>query len=153
MNETLDSDSLEKIDNLFDDNSREEKVEEYLKFYLHFGACCLVWFIYLPVLIFICSFLSELFRFRLILGFILFQIKLKFCFKFYFLGIRFFVNFISVVVLFYIMWSPKTPLKLPGKKKKKYEFSNLQYMYNNDGMDHDDGQLKIVKENNLINLT
>ena len=31
-------------------------------------------------------------------------------------GIRYFVNFISVVVLCYIMWSPKTPLRLPGKK-------------------------------------
>lgn len=52
------------------------------------------------------------------------------------------------------MWSPKSPLMLPGKKEKKYEFSNLQYVYNNDGMDHDDGQLKIVnKDRNLINLT
>lgn len=83
VNETLDSDGLDKFDNFFDDNSREEKVEKYLKFYLHFGACCLVWFIYLPVLIFICSFLSELYRFRLILGIVL--NKINFLLNFFFL--------------------------------------------------------------------
>ncbi|RNA41211.1 transmembrane protein -like [Brachionus plicatilis] len=138
VDKTIMTDSLDKSESFFDNTSREEKVEKYMTFYLHYGACCLVWFIYLPVLIFICSFVSELFRFRLILG------------------IRFFVNFLSVVVLFYIMWSPKTPLKLPGKKKEKYEFANLQYIYNNDGMAHDDGQLIMIKENNqaenLINL-
>lgn len=53
------------------------------------------------------------------------------------------------------MWSPKTPLKLPGKKEKKYEFANMQYMYNNDEIEHDNGKLVLIKDNrdqNLINL-
>lgn len=79
-----------------DNKNKEDRVRSYQKFYLHYGACSLVWFIYLPVLIFITSFVTELYRLRLVLS------------------IRYFVNFISVVVLFYIMWSPKTPLKLPG---------------------------------------
>jgi hypothetical protein len=48
--------------------SRDERLRSYQKFYLHFGACCLVWFIYLPVLIFVTSFVSELFRLRLVLS-------------------------------------------------------------------------------------
>jgi hypothetical protein len=47
---------------------REERLRSYQKFYLHFGACCLVWFIYLPVLICVTSFVSELFRLRLVLS-------------------------------------------------------------------------------------
>lgn len=37
-------------------------------FYLHFGAWSLVWFIYLPVLVFISQFVSDLFRFRLFIS-------------------------------------------------------------------------------------
>ena len=37
-------------------------------FYLHFGAWSLVWFIYLPVLVFISNLVSELFRFRLFIS-------------------------------------------------------------------------------------
>jgi hypothetical protein len=37
-------------------------------FYLHFGACSLVWFIYLPILVFIAVFVSDLFRFRLMIS-------------------------------------------------------------------------------------
>ena len=37
-------------------------------FYLHFGAWSLVWFIYLPVLVIILTFVSELFRFRLFIS-------------------------------------------------------------------------------------
>lgn len=132
------NENLEKNENFMENYSRAERVEKYQKFYLHYGACCLVWFIYLPVLVFITSFVSELYRLRLVLS------------------IRYFVNFISVVVLFYIMWSPKTPLKLPGKKGKKYEFSSLQYMYSNEGVEHDEGQMISLNNNredgNLINF-
>lgn len=48
--------------------SKEERLRSYQKFYLHYGACCLVWFIYLPMLIFVTSFVSELFRLRLVLS-------------------------------------------------------------------------------------
>ncbi len=48
--------------------SKEERYRSYQKFYLHYGACSLVWFIYLPVLIFITSFISELYRLRLVLS-------------------------------------------------------------------------------------
>lgn len=51
--------------------SVEERLTSYQKFYLHFGACSLVWFIYLPCLIFITSFVSELYRLRLVLSKIL----------------------------------------------------------------------------------
>jgi hypothetical protein len=47
---------------------RKLKLKNLQKFYLHYGACCLVWFIYLPLLIFVTSFVSELSRFRLILS-------------------------------------------------------------------------------------
>lgn len=97
--------------NTFDSLTVDERLKKYQKFYLHYGACCLVWFIYLPILIFITSFVSELYRLRLVLS------------------IRYFVNFISVIVLFYIMWSTKTPLKLPGKKYNKYEQINLQFHF------------------------
>ena len=33
--------------------SVSQRLRKYQKFYLHYGACCLVWFIYLPILIFI----------------------------------------------------------------------------------------------------
>ncbi|CAF1065059.1 unnamed protein product [Brachionus calyciflorus] len=132
------NENLEKNEIFLENYTRDQRVEKYQKFYLHYGACCLVWFIYLPVLVFITSFVSELFRLRLLLS------------------IRYFVNFISVVVLFYIMWSPKTPLNLPGKKGKKYEFTNIQYMYANDGHDNEDGHIVNVARNkddeNLINF-
>ena len=48
--------------------TKEERLLSYQKFYLHYGACSLVWFIYLPVLIFITSFVSELYRLRLVLS-------------------------------------------------------------------------------------
>jgi len=47
---------------------KKEKLKSLQKFYLHYGACCLVWFIYLPLLIFVTSFVSELSRLRLILS-------------------------------------------------------------------------------------
>ena len=53
-------------------------------------------------------------------------------------GIRYFVNFISAVVLFYIMWSPKTPLKLPGKKPKT---AQLFYM---DGPELDENDSDVL---------
>ena len=48
--------------------SKQERLKTYRIFYLHYGACSLVWFIYLPVLIFITSFITELYRFRLVLS-------------------------------------------------------------------------------------
>ena len=44
--------------------AKEIRFKKFQKFYLHYGACCLVWFIYLPILIFITSFISELYRLR-----------------------------------------------------------------------------------------
>jgi hypothetical protein len=56
------------INSLDNSMTKEEKFKKYQKFYLHYGACCLVWFIYLPMLVFVTSFLSELFRLRLVLS-------------------------------------------------------------------------------------
>lgn len=53
--------------------NKEERLLSYQKFYLHYGACSLVWFIYLPVLIFITSFVSELYRLRLVLSKLIFK--------------------------------------------------------------------------------
>lgn len=62
-------DTTKLKDNKFYENySKEERIRSYKKFYLHYGACCLVWFIYLPVLIFVTSFVSELFRLRLVIS-------------------------------------------------------------------------------------
>ena len=47
---------------------KNDLFKKYQKFYLHYGACSLVWFIYLPILIFITSFISELYRLRLVLS-------------------------------------------------------------------------------------
>jgi hypothetical protein len=64
--------------NYIENMSKEDRLRKYQTFYLHYGACCLVWFIYLPVLIFITSFVSELYRLRLVLGkFRLFYGKIK----------------------------------------------------------------------------
>ncbi len=45
-------------------------VHDLKSFYLHFCACCLVWFVYLPILVSILKFVTELFRFRLMLSMI-----------------------------------------------------------------------------------
>jgi hypothetical protein len=51
-------------------------------------------------------------------------------------GIRYFVNFITVLILMFIMWSEKTPLKLPGKRSDdsiKYEVTNSEiFSYSSD---------------------
>ena len=74
--------------------------------------------------------MSELYRLRLVLS------------------IRYFVNFISVVILFYIMWSPKTPLKLPGKKlPTKYELINLQYLLDTESNEAADGDEDVLYVN------
>jgi hypothetical protein len=62
---------------------------------------------------------------------------------FLFEGIRYFVNFISVVVLIYIMLSPKLPLKLPGKKAPiKQDMYNLEYMFNHETNENDNDAFK-----------
>jgi hypothetical protein len=38
------------------------------KFYLHFGAGFLVWFVYLPLVSFVCSFVSSLWRYKMIIS-------------------------------------------------------------------------------------
>ena len=81
-----------------DESDKDGRLKSLQVFYLHFGACSLVWFIYMPVLIFITSFVSELYRMRLVLG------------------IRYLINYLTVLLLFFIMRSPTSPLKLPGKK-------------------------------------
>lgn len=53
---------------VFERMSSEERLHNYMKFYLHYGACSLVWFINLPVIIFVTSFVSELYRPRLVLS-------------------------------------------------------------------------------------
>nr|QVK45727.1 G protein-coupled receptor [Proales similis] len=78
--------------------TRVTKLRSFERFYLHFGACSLVWFIYFPILIAISIFLSDLYRLRLIIS------------------IKFLVNFMSALVLMYVAMSPVTPLVLPGKK-------------------------------------
>ncbi len=47
---------------------KRERLKTLQIFYLHYGACSMVWFIYLPCLIFITSFVTELYRIRLVLG-------------------------------------------------------------------------------------
>lgn len=45
------------------------------------------------------------------------------------------------------MWSPKTPLKLPGKKPPiKYELTNLQYLYSQEEEDQDESILYSANE-------
>ena len=45
-----------------------ERVPEKHRFYLHFGAGFLVWFVYLPILALICSQISALWRYKTILS-------------------------------------------------------------------------------------
>jgi hypothetical protein len=49
-------------------NTSTTNLNELRSFYLHFCACSLVWFIYLPILVSILKFVTELFRFRLMLS-------------------------------------------------------------------------------------
>ena len=53
---------------IYENYSAEERLNNYRKFYLHYGACSLVWFINLPVIIFVTSFVSEIARPRLVLS-------------------------------------------------------------------------------------
>lgn len=53
---------------IYENFTIDEKLLNYQKFYLHYGACSLVWFINLPVIIFVTSFVSELSRPRLVLS-------------------------------------------------------------------------------------
>ena len=112
-------------------------------FYLHFGACSLVWFIYLPILVLLSILvLTDLFRFRLMLSkyFLIRVYNISFLFL-SLSGIRYFVNTICVSILIYIMWSSKTPLVLPGKIASN-ELSNTQYFFDllyNQPDDDEDG--------------
>ena len=45
-----------------------EEDHEKMKFYLHFGAGYLCWFIYMPILALICSQVSALWRYKTILS-------------------------------------------------------------------------------------
>lgn len=110
------------------ESARRERLRTLQVFYLHYGACSLVWFIYMPVLIFITSFVSELFRLRLVLG------------------IRFLINFITVVLHMYIMWAPSTPLKLPGKQQSVVGRSDIvsRYLFNNDFNENEDNDEAVL---------
>lgn len=73
----LNSDKTKKLSNNEDDDDNEYIISikssllnsnRMNLFYLHFGACSLVWFIYLPILVFISVLVSDLFRYRLMLS-------------------------------------------------------------------------------------
>jgi len=85
------------------ETTQEEKNFEKLQFFHHFGACCMVWFIYPTALIFIMSFVTELYRVKLIISVVTL------------------VNFLSILVISYILFSPKTFLNLPKISSIKHE--------------------------------
>lgn len=122
--------------------TKKERLRSLQIFYLHYGALSLVWFIYTPCLIFITSFVSELYRLRLNLGkfwniYVSISIKIFF-FDFSFIkGIRYLINYITIIVLIYIIWSPSTPLKLPGKKKSVKSDIVSKYIFDTDFNDNE----------------
>ncbi|CAF3830709.1 unnamed protein product [Rotaria magnacalcarata] len=77
------------------ETTQEEKLLEKLQFFHHFGACCMVWFIYPTALIFIMSFITELYRVKLIISVVTL------------------INFLSILIISYILFSPKTFINLP----------------------------------------
>lgn len=132
--------------------TKKERLRSLQIFYLHYGALCLVWFIYTPCLIFITSFVSELYRLRLNLG--------KFCSQFFskknnckincltfILGIRYLINFITIIVLIYIIWSPSTPLKLPGKKKSVKSDVVSKYIFDTEINDNENEEAVLFVRN------
>jgi hypothetical protein len=98
------------------ETTQEEKNVGKLQFFHHFGACCMVrkiknnlkkmnyeyffnylkvWFIYPTALIFIMSFITELHRVKLIISVVTL------------------VNLLSILIISYILFSPKTFISLP----------------------------------------
>lgn len=112
--------------------TKKERLRMLKIFYLHFGACCLVWFMYMPCLVFITSFVSELFRLRLVLG------------------IRYLVNYITVILLIYITWAQGTPLQLPGKNQPSVKTDIVsRYLFdtNENEQDENDETVLFIREN------
>ncbi|CAF1640400.1 unnamed protein product, partial [Adineta ricciae] len=85
------------------ETTQEEKNFRKLQFFHHFGACCMVWFIYPTALIFIMSFVTELYRVKLIISVVTL------------------VNFLSILIMSYILFSPKSFLNLPKISSTKHE--------------------------------
>lgn len=104
------------------ETTQEEKNFEKLQFFHHFGACCMVsrancqrrtstaiavrfqvWFIYPTALIFVMAFVTELYRVKLIISVVTL------------------VNFLSILIISYILFSPKTFLNLPKAAASKHE--------------------------------
>ncbi|CAF0722954.1 unnamed protein product [Didymodactylos carnosus] len=97
------------------ETTREEKNTEKLQFFHHYGACCMVWFIYPTALIFIMSFVTELYRLKLIISVVTL------------------VNFLSVLIVSYILFSPKSFLSIPKISKQRVDHDCSSTNYNNNG--------------------
>ncbi|UJR14035.1 hypothetical protein I4U23_001034 [Adineta vaga] len=97
------------------ETTQEEKNFEKLQFFHHFGACCMVWFIYPTALIFIMSFVTELYRVKLIISVVTL------------------VNFLSILIISYILFSPKTFLNLPKISSIKHKDRFLQQTTDTNG--------------------
>lgn len=109
-----------------EERGKQERLKLLQMFYLHFGACSLVWFIYMPVLVFITSFVSELYRIRLVLG------------------IRYLINYFSVLLLYFIMVSSSTPLKLPGKNPSVRSDIVSRYLFFEDNVNDNEQEEAVV---------
>lgn len=109
-----------------EERSKQERLKLLQMFYLHFGACSLVWFIYMPVLVFITSFVSELYRIRLVLG------------------IRYLVNYFSVLLLYFIMVSSSTPLNLPGKNPSERSDLVSRYLFFDESVNDNEQEEAVV---------
>ncbi|CAF3672795.1 unnamed protein product [Rotaria sp. Silwood1] len=108
------------------ETTQEEKNLEKLQFFHHFGACCMVWFIYPTALIFIMSFVTELYRVKLIISVVTL------------------VNFLSILIISYILFSPKTFINLPKLPSIKHDGDILNKTIDTNGYhksiltEHDD---------------
>ena len=142
------------------ETTQEETNLGKLQFFHHFGACCMVrkifvvlsnmifrnfanhqvWFIYPTALIFIMSFVTELYRVKLIISVVTI------------------VNFASVLIISYILFSPKTFINLPKKPSIKHDCELSNKVINTNGQykssitehDDEDEEIEIYELSHLL---
>lgn len=88
-----------------------EHGEKKTKFYLHFGAGFLVWFVYLPLVAIICTQLSALWRYKTILS------------------VSYAADFLSLCVMIHLLWPTRSYLffNLKHLKAQNLQLDSLEF--------------------------
>jgi hypothetical protein len=88
---------------------RAERDAVKTKFYLHFGAGFLVWFVYLPLLTLVCSQVSSLWRYKAIIS------------------VSYLADFLSLCVMVHLLW--------PTRSYLIFNIDRLESRINVEGLD------------------